>query len=108
MALLALCCSASTQAAALWADAGELAQLSLDDLLRVEVQSATRYAQPLADSPASVTVIDEDELRDHSYRNLAEALSTVRGSTSATTATTATLAYVASTAPVTTTPVSCC
>lgn len=79
MALLALCCSASTQAAALWADAGELAQLSLDDLLRVEVQSATRYAQPLADSPASVTVIDQDELRDHSYRNLAEALSTVRG-----------------------------
>ena len=74
-----LCCSTSTLAAALLADAGELAQLSLDDLLRVEVHSASRYAQPLADSPASVTVIGQDELRRHNYRNLAEALSTVRG-----------------------------
>lgn len=53
--------------------------MSLDDLLRVEVQSASRYAQPLADSPASVTVIDQEELRRHSYRNLAEALSSVPG-----------------------------
>lgn len=79
VALVALCCSASTLASVLLADAGELVQLSLDDLLRVEVQSASRYAQPLADSPASVTVIDQEELRHHSYRNLAEALSTVRG-----------------------------
>ncbi|TXT41216.1 MAG: iron complex outermembrane recepter protein [Comamonadaceae bacterium] len=78
-AVIALCCSASSQAAVLPVDAGELVQLSLDDLLRVEVQSASRYAQPLADSPASVTVIDQEELRRHSYRNLAEALSTVRG-----------------------------
>lgn len=53
--------------------------MSLDDLLHVEVQSASRYAQPLADSPASVTVIDQEELRLHSYRNLAEALSSVPG-----------------------------
>lgn len=67
------------RAALLMADAGELAQMSLDDLLRVEVQSAARYAQPLADSPASVTVIDHDELRRHGYRTLAEALSSVPG-----------------------------
>ncbi|HEY8905254.1 MAG TPA: TonB-dependent receptor plug domain-containing protein, partial [Rhodoferax sp.] len=77
--LIAMCCGAASQAAVLLADAGELVQLSLDDLLHVEVQSASRYAQPLTDSPASVTVIDQEELRHHSYRNLAEALSTVRG-----------------------------
>lgn len=76
---LALCCAASAQATPVVVDAGDLAHMSLDDLLRVEVLSASRYAQPLADSPASVTVIDQDELRQHNYRNLAEALSTVRG-----------------------------
>lgn len=78
-ALLLVCCSASVEAGALLADAGELGQMSLDDLLRVEVQSASRYAQPLADSPASATVIHADELRRHGYRNLAAALSTVPG-----------------------------
>src|SRR5659263_264076 len=79
LALLALCCGASAQTPLSVADAGELAQMSLDDLLRVEVLSASRYAQPLADSPSSVTVINQQELRSHSYRNLAEALSTVPG-----------------------------
>lgn len=77
-ALVLCCCSASLQAAVL-AEAGELIQMSLDDLLRVEVQSASRYAQPLADSPASVRVIEQEELRRHGYRNLAEALSTLPG-----------------------------
>ncbi|OGB37881.1 MAG: hypothetical protein A2461_07205 [Burkholderiales bacterium RIFOXYC2_FULL_59_8] len=77
-ALVLWCCSAPLQAAAL-AEAGELAQMSLDDLLRVEVQSASRYGQPLADSPASVRVIEQEELRRHHYRNLAEALSSLPG-----------------------------
>ena len=57
----------------------ELVDLSLDDLLRVEVRGAARYPQPLSDSPASVTVIAQDELRQQGYRTLAEALSSVRG-----------------------------
>ncbi len=61
------------------ADEFELAELSLDDLLRIEVVGATRYAQPLADTPASVTVIGADELRNQGYRNPGEALSTVPG-----------------------------
>lgn len=77
--VVALLGSGAVGAATLLASAGDLAQLSLDDLLRVEVHSASRYAQPLADSPASVTVIEREELRQHGYRNLAEALSTVRG-----------------------------
>src|SRR5665647_252377 len=79
IALIALCCGGPTQAATVLADAGEWAQMSLDDLLHVEVQSASRYAQPLAESPASVTVIDQVELHRQSYRNLAEALASVPG-----------------------------
>ncbi|MDD5029432.1 MAG: TonB-dependent receptor [Rhodoferax sp.] len=77
-AMVLWCCCTSPQAAVL-TQAGELAQMSLDDLLRVEVQSASRYGQPLADSPASVRVIEQAELNRHSYRNLAEALSSLPG-----------------------------
>ncbi len=77
--LIALLFGVSTQASGPLAGATELVQMSLDDLLRVEVQGASRYAQPLANSPASVTVIEQQELQRHGYRNLAEALSSVPG-----------------------------
>lgn len=79
LGLIALLFGVSIQAGGPLADATELAKMSLDDLLRVEVQGASRYAQPLADSPASVTVIEQQELQRHGYRNLAEALSSVPG-----------------------------
>jgi iron complex outermembrane receptor protein len=74
----ALACHDSAVAVGL-ADEFELAELSLDDLLRVEVVGATRYAQPLSDTPASVTVIGREELHNQGYRNLGEALATVGG-----------------------------
>lgn len=45
--------------------AGEdkLSDLALEDLLRVTVSSVTRFEQPTTEAPASVTVIDNDELR---------------------------------------------
>lgn len=58
---------------------GDLTELSLEELLKVEVVSASRYAQTLDEAPASVIVIDESELRQHGYRNLAEALVTAPG-----------------------------
>jgi iron complex outermembrane receptor protein len=76
---LAACGILSHAAMAAAPDVAGLSDMSLDDLLRIEVVGASRYAQPLADTPASVTVIGEDELRLQSYRNLAEALSSMRG-----------------------------
>ena len=60
-------------------DSASLSELSLEELLKVEVVSASRYAQSITEAPATVTVIDESELRLHGYRNLAEALVTVPG-----------------------------
>ena len=57
----------------------DLSALPLEDLLRVTVSSVTRFEQPTTEAPATVTVIDNDELRQHGYRNLAEALSTAPG-----------------------------
>ncbi len=61
------------------ADLGDLNTLSLEELLNVEVVSASRYAQSITEAPATVAVIDDNELRQHGYRNLAEALVTVPG-----------------------------
>ncbi|MEN9575042.1 MAG: hypothetical protein RL514_2897 [Verrucomicrobiota bacterium] len=59
-----------------------LADLSLDELLTVKVQtvtSAAKYAQPTALAPASVTIVTDRDIQLHGYRNLAEVLGSVRG-----------------------------
>lgn len=65
--------------AAMGTSAPQLGELSLEELLKVEVVSASRYAQSVDEAPATVTVIEENELRQHGYRNVAEALVTVPG-----------------------------
>jgi outer membrane receptor protein involved in Fe transport len=72
-ALYSCCALASTS------DSPELMDLALEDLLSVDVVSASRFSQSTSEAPASVTVIGEDELRQREYRNLAEALVTVPG-----------------------------
>lgn len=56
-----------------------LNEMTLEQLLQVEVISASRFSQSTLEAPASVTVIDQNELRKHGYRNLAEALETAPG-----------------------------
>ena len=63
------------------ADTGlaELTELSLDQLLNVEVVSASRYAQRASDAPAAVTVVTAADICALGYRNLADALQGVPG-----------------------------
>lgn len=60
-------------------DTAELADLALEELLRVDVVSASRFSQSVTEAPATVAVISEGELRQRGYRNLAEALATLPG-----------------------------
>ena len=52
---------------------------SLEDLLNLEVESASRYAQPLSESPSNVTVINAEDIRRFGFRDLAEALQMAPG-----------------------------
>lgn len=70
---------ASPAAMALTSSPAELAELSLEDLLQVEVSSASRFAQSIEEAPATVSVIGQDELQQRGYRNMAEALVTLPG-----------------------------
>lgn len=60
----------------------ELTDLSLEELMALqvdEVYGASRFAQKIADAPASVTVITAEDIKKFGYRTLADALRSVRG-----------------------------
>ena len=57
----------------------ELAELSLEQLLDVEVHGVSKFAQKLTEAPASVTIVTAADIRDYGYRTLADILRGVRG-----------------------------
>lgn len=59
--------------------AANLANLSLEQLVGMEVSSASRYSQPAIDAPAAVSTLTADDIRSFGYRTLADALRGIRG-----------------------------
>lgn len=59
--------------------AGDLTGLSLEDLLQVEVITASKYKQDARETPSQVQVITADEIRQYGWRTLGEALGNLPG-----------------------------
>jgi outer membrane receptor protein involved in Fe transport len=57
----------------------DLASMSLEQLLDVEVASASRFDQKANHAPAAVQIIDAEEIRAHGWRTLGEALQSLPG-----------------------------
>ena len=72
--LLLLCGSCAAQQGG-----ADLADLSLEDLAKVQVYSASMHMQSTEDAPSSVTLVTAAEIHEHGYRTLAAILETLRG-----------------------------
>lgn len=57
----------------------DLTELSLDDLMRIDVRSVSKRAEPLQEAAAAVTVLTAEDIRRSGARTLAEALRLVPG-----------------------------
>ncbi|HZX32508.1 MAG TPA: TonB-dependent receptor [Rhodocyclaceae bacterium] len=57
----------------------DLTEMSMQQLLDVEVVSVSKYAQTLADAPAAATVLRQSDIRQFGYRTLADILKGLRG-----------------------------
>ncbi|MCB1800818.1 MAG: TonB-dependent receptor [Gammaproteobacteria bacterium] len=60
-------------------DAGQLVELSFDELLNIEITSVSKKAERLQDAPAAVFVISNDDLRRSGVRSIPDALRMVPG-----------------------------
>ena len=81
-AVVAACCAllaGALSAAPNSSDADDPSQLSLEQLLDLDVQSASKFTQKASEAPSSVTVISAADIRRFGYRKLADILNSVRG-----------------------------
>jgi iron complex outermembrane receptor protein len=60
----------------------DLTTLTIEQLMEIEVDTvsgASRYEQPITESPASVTIVTAEEIKMYGYRTLADILQSVPG-----------------------------
>ena len=79
---LALLVAGALSQALAHADSGpapDLTVLPFEQLLAMEVYSASKFVQPASQAPSSVTVITAAEIRDYGWRTLADVARSVRG-----------------------------
>jgi len=61
-------------------DPVDYTQFTLDDLMEMSVVSgASKYMQKTSEAPSSISIITAEEIRTYGWRNLSEALSSLRG-----------------------------
>lgn len=58
----------------------DLTELSLEELMEVEVvYAASKYEQKVSQAPSAVTIVTDDEIKKYGFRTLADILASVRG-----------------------------
>ncbi len=63
----------------LWAAEADLTSFSIEQLMELEVSSASKFPQKVSEAPAAVTVITSKDIKAQGYRTFADVLRGVRG-----------------------------
>lgn len=61
------------------AELDELIDLPLEQLMNIEVYSASKFPQKKIDAPALVSIVTAQDIQDYGYRTLDEILNSIRG-----------------------------
>ena len=78
-AVVAAACALLAGALSAAPNASDDNDLSLEQLLDLDVQSASKFTQKASEAPSSVTVISAADIRRFGYRKLADILNSIRG-----------------------------
>jgi len=57
----------------------DLSELPLEELMNIEVYSASKFQQKTSEAPASVSIVTSDEIKKYGHRTLADVLRSLRG-----------------------------
>lgn len=57
----------------------EVTELSLEQLMNIEVFTASRFTQNIKEAPSAVTVITADDVKKYGYRTLTDIMNSIRG-----------------------------
>src|SRR6266436_9307977 len=57
----------------------DLTQLDLEQLMSLDVETASRFPQKRSEAPAAVTVVSSADIKAYGYRTLADILASIRG-----------------------------
>ena len=60
-------------------DVNQYMDMDLEQLLDVEIVTASKYTQKLSETASSVTVIDKQQIKQFGYRTVGDALRSVPG-----------------------------
>lgn len=62
-----------------YANAQDLTNMSIEELMNVTVAGASRFEQKVSDAPAFVNIVTKDDIKKYGYRTLAEILRSLPG-----------------------------
>lgn len=56
-----------------------LFEMSLEELMQVEVYTTSGHTQTISEAPSSTTIVSAEEIREHGYRTVLDILHSIRG-----------------------------
>jgi outer membrane receptor for ferrienterochelin and colicins len=57
----------------------DLTELSIEELMQVTIETASKYEQKISEAPSSISIITASDIEKYGYRTLADILRSVRG-----------------------------